>query len=110
MMQGLVPSTTTAENKLKWGLTFQRLILLSITFIASAQIATLVVHLYLQLVFPIVCVIIAFMATQRDPINPNKKVWEGITDYYYSLWVQPKKYISITGSAYALHREEETKC
>lgn len=109
MMQGLVPSTTTAENKLKWGLTFQRLIFLVVTFMVSAQLATLVVHMWLQLVFPVFCAAVALWSTQRDPVNPTKKVWEGMTDYYYALWVQPKRFLSITGSAYALHREEETE-
>lgn len=107
MMQGLVPSTTTAENKLKWGLSFHRAIFLVVIFITSAQVATLVVHLWFQLIFPIFCTATALWSTQKDPINPNKKLWEGLFDYYYVRLVQPKRFLSITGSAYALYKEDQ---
>lgn len=108
-MRGLVPNTINAENKLKWGLSFKRLLVLLVAFMFSSQIGSFFVHLHFQLVFPLLSVVAAFWLTTKDPINPTKALWEGLFDYYYSRFGEPKKYSSILGSAYELHREGENK-
>lgn len=110
-MAGLVPKTTSAENKLMWGMTYQRLLGFVMTLVLSANMGTALVHTYLQPLYIIANIGFYFVLTRKDVTNPNKLLAQGLVSFVLSS-VEPKKYMSIIGSAYAKahpdKKEEQT--
>ena len=99
MVNGLVPRSTNAENKLAFGLTVSRVIWIGIAFMFSITCSRLV-HLYLQPFFVAVNIGLVLILTRQDPISPKLKLWQGLIIYFVSSQT-PKKYVSIIGSAFA---------
>jgi len=98
-MAGLVPRTTSAENKLMWGLTYPRLLGFVFTLVISTNVNTYFVHTYLQPLYILSNIGFYFLLTRKDVTNPNKVLAQGLLSYALSA-TEPKKYLSIIGAAY----------
>ena len=97
-MAGLVPRTTSAENKLMWGLTYPRLLGFVFTLVISTNVNTYFVHTYLQPLYILSNIGFYFLLTRKDVTNPNKVLAQGLLSYALSA-TEPKKYLSIIGAA-----------
>lgn len=104
---GLIPQQTKAENKLKWGLTKNRMLGLVLTILISTALAK-AVHKYLAIPFMIFCVAVFLYTQQKSPTNPKKQFIFGLRDYLKYL-VSPKKYYGLNGEEYKLAQEQEEK-
>ena len=98
-MAGLVPRTTSAENKLMWGLTYPRLLGFVFTLVISTNVNTYFVHTYLQPLYILSNIGFYFLLTRKDVTNPNKVLAQGLLSYALSA-MEPRKYLSIIGAAY----------
>lgn len=104
---GIMPKQTKAENKLKFGLTLNRLIGLFITIMIST-ILSKAVHRYLTIPFMLVCVGVYLFSQSKSPTNPKKNFITGLKDCYLYI-LSPKKYYGVDCDEYkqALLIEEE---
>src|SRR5665647_203525 len=106
-MAGLVPKTTSAENKLMWGLTYPRLLGFVFTMVISANASTYFVHTYLQPLYIISNIGFYFLLTRKDVTNPKKLLAQGLMSFFLSA-MEPKRYLSIIGAAYAKAHPDPT--
>ena len=83
-MAGLVPKTTSAENKLMWGLTYPRLLGFVFTMVISANASTYFVHTYLQPLYIISNIGFYFLLTRKDVTNPKKLLAQGLMSFFLS--------------------------
>lgn len=104
---GIMPKQTKAENKLKFGLTLNRLIGLAVT-IMMASILSRGVHKYLSIPFMIFCVLVYLFSQSKSPTNPKKNFITGLRDCFV-YHTTPKKYYGVACDDYkqAIIIEEE---
>ena len=104
---GLIPKQTKAENKLKWGLTLNRMIGLMITVCVSTLFANLV-HQKIKIPFMIVCVVIFLFSQSKAPTHPRKTFIQGLKSFYSYIFT-PKKYAGVNCAEYSdiIEKEEE---
>jgi hypothetical protein len=90
-----------------WGMTYQRLMGFVVTLVVSVNTSTLFVHTYLQPVYILANIGLYFLLTRKDVTNPNKLLAQGLFSFIGSC-LEPKKYMSIIGSAYAQAHPEKS--
>lgn len=104
---GIMPKQTKAENKVKWGFTFKRLVGLMATIGLSSSLSKSV-HKYLIIPFILFCVAVYLFSQKKAPTNPKKIFIIGLRDYFLFL-LAPKKYYGVNNDDYkqAIKLEEE---
>ncbi|MEI8201267.1 MAG: hypothetical protein WCG21_14505 [Eubacteriales bacterium] len=104
-MAGLVPKTTSAENKLMWGLSYPRVLGLVFTLVITTNMNQYFIHTYLQPIYIFINLGFYFLLTRKDVINPKKLIAQGLLSFVLQL-LEPKRYLSILGSAYSEEKRE----
>jgi len=104
-MAGLVPKTTSAENKLMWGLSYPRVLGLVFTLVITTNMNQYFIHTYLQPIYIFINLGFYFLLTRKDAINPKKLMAQGLLSFVLRI-LEPKRYLSILGSAFSEERKE----
>lgn len=104
---GIMPKQTKAENKIKWGFTYKRVIGLMMTIGLASSLSSYV-HKFLLIPFIIFCVAVFLFTQMKAPTNPKKIFIFGLRDYFFFL-LAPKKYNGVNNNDYkqAIKLEEE---
>ena len=106
-MAGLVPKTTSAENKLMWGLSYPRVLGLVFTLVITTNMNKYFIHTYLQPIYIFTNLGFYFLLTRKDTINPKKLMAQGLLSFVLQL-LEPKRYLSILGSAFSKEKREKS--
>jgi hypothetical protein len=102
---GLVPKCIKEENKMMFGLSYNRLMGLIITLMMGVSMGNAYVHAWLHIPFVIACILFYLVLNLKVPQNPNRRIWQGLTLWILHLFT-PHIYLSVIGYAYEEARHE----